>query len=343
MQNSASSAKTLADWYQLAQNLEANINQTILGQRETIRLMLIAIFSRGHLLLEGDVGVGKTTLLRAAAESIGGQFERVEGTIDLMPHDLVYYTHINDAGKPTVTEGPLLKHGEALSIFFFNEINRARPQVHALLLRVMAERTVNAFNNTFKFPHLQVFADRNRIEKDETFELPAAARDRFMMELHIAQPEAETELKQLMFDTKFYDADKLVDSADKAVLPYEALNTLAAEVQAKIHCSETVQHYGFQLTQALRHPDQYAIKISDVDSSKLIAGGMGPRGIAFLARGARVNAWLNQREVVTPEDFQTILRVISKHRLFINPVYQYNAEAIVDTLIDGVLNSVSSP
>ncbi len=104
--------------------------------------------------------------------ALGGDYERVEGTIDLMPQDLVYHTHIDRDGKPRVDPGPLLTHGEALSVFFFNEINRARPQVHSLLLRVMAERSLTAFNAEYRFPYLQVFADRNRVEKEETFELP---------------------------------------------------------------------------------------------------------------------------------------------------------------------------
>lgn len=85
-----------------------------------------------------------------------------------MPNDLVYHTYINEIGRPQVDPGPILKHGEQLATFFFNEANRARPQVHSLLLRVMAERSVTAFNREHYFPHLQVFADRNRVEKDES-------------------------------------------------------------------------------------------------------------------------------------------------------------------------------
>ncbi len=333
----------LTDWHQRATNLGNNINLAILGQEKIIDLIVISIFCRGHILLEGDIGVGKTTLLRVAAESLGGSFERVEGTIDLMPHDLIYYTHIGNDGKPAVSEGPLLKHGKQMSIFFFNEINRARPQVHSLLLRVMAEHSVSAFNKTFSFPHLQVFADRNRIEKEETFELPAAMRDRFMMELHIEQPKVESQLKELMFNTRYHDVDKLVDSADKAIVPFNELNNIAAEIQTSIHTSEVIQDYGFHLCQALRRPQDFNIKISDIVTEKLVLGGMGPRGISYMARAARVNAWLNQRNSVIPEDFHVIIRAISKHRIFINPIYNYNSEAIVAELISGVLNTVQSP
>ena len=140
------SDKQLTDWRQHAQNLESEINKVVVGQQTPIRLITTAIFSRGHVLLEGDVRVGKTTLLRAFTRCIGGGYQRIEGTIDLMPNDLVYHTYLGEDGKPHVSPGPLLMSGENLSVFFFNEINRARPQVHSLLLRVMAERTLSAFN-----------------------------------------------------------------------------------------------------------------------------------------------------------------------------------------------------
>jgi MoxR-like ATPase len=333
----------MSDWHALIEQMEATINQTILGQKDVIRLMTIATLARGHILLEGDVGVGKTTLLKTVAETLGGNFERIEGTIDLMPHDLVYYTHISEEGKPGVSAGPVLKHGDDLSIFFFNEINRARPQVHSLLLRIMAERSVHAFNTTHYFPHLQIFADRNRIEKDETFDLPAAARDRFMMELHVEQPKAQQQIQDLMFNPRFHDADKLIASADKAVLPFRELNELADSIQLQVTATDRIQEYGYHLTRALRAPHEYGITLSDVETSELVTGGMGPRGISYLAKGARVNAWLDKREALIPEDFHRVIYQVCKHRIFLNPVYDYNREAIIDALITAVINKVQAP
>lgn len=179
---------SLTDWRTRALQLEAAIGNAVIGQERTIRLLVIAVFARGHVLLEGDVGVGKTTVLRALARGLGGGYERIEGTVDLMPSDLVYYTHVTEQGRPRVDPGPLLRQRESLSTFFFNEVNRARPQVHALMLRVMAERTVTAFDREYALPHLQVFADRNRVEREETFEIPSAARDRFLFEIGMPLP-----------------------------------------------------------------------------------------------------------------------------------------------------------
>jgi len=124
------SAQKLDEWRRLAQEIEHEVGEAIVGQPRVLRLMTIALFARGHVLLEGDVGVGKTTILRAFAHVVGGGFERVEGTIDLMPADMVYHTFLDVDGKPRVEAGPVLRHGSDIAVFFFNEVNRARPLLH---------------------------------------------------------------------------------------------------------------------------------------------------------------------------------------------------------------------
>lgn len=333
----------LSNWRARALLFEGTLKEAIVGQDHVIRLITVAVFARGHVLLEGDVGVGKTTLLRAVARGLGGTYERMEGTIDLMPSDLVYYTYINEQGRPCVDPGPLVKHGEALSIFFFNEINRARPQVHSLLLRVMAERNVAAFNRVYRFPHLQVFADRNRVEKEETFELPAAARDRFLMEIAMELPE-DTEIRRaLMFDPRFHDVDKLLNEVDHGILPYSELNEFAATLQGEIRASSALQDYALHLWQATCCPKDYDIAIDGIDMDQLVQAGASPRGMSMLVRAARVHAWLNDRTMVVPEDLQSVYFKAIAHRVFFSPVHEFRRGPLVRELLDKILHTVAAP
>jgi len=289
------------------------------------------------------VGVGKTTLLRAFARVLGGAYARIEGTIDLMPNDLIYYTYISAEGRPAVDPGPLIEHGEDLAIFFFNEINRARPQVHSLLLRVMAERTVSAFNREWRFPHLLVFADRNRVEREETFEIASAARDRFAMEVTIETPASEADRRTLMFDPRYHDTDALVDSLAGALLPHRELNDIAAQIQRRVQTSDALEKYALELWRATEAPADYGVKLSDLDTAHLMLAGASPRGMSMLLRAARVTAWLAGRDYTTPEDLQAVFDVTIAHRLCYQPVYEMRRHEITAPLISGILGSVAAP
>jgi len=333
----------LSDWRERALALEGEVAGAVIGQQRVVRLVNTAIFARGHVLLRGDVGVGKTTLLRAFARVMGGDFARMEGTIDLMPGDLVYYTYISAEGRPAVEPGPLIRHGEDLAIFFFNEINRARPQVHSLLLRVMAEKSVSAFNREFRFPHLLVFADRNRVEREETFEISSAARDRFMMEVTIDAPAGDADRCRLIFDARFHDTERLVDALPAALLPYGELNAVAEVIQRTVQASDALQQYALNLWRATAVPAEYGVSLSDVDSARLMLAGASPRGMSMLLRAARVTAWLQGRGQVTPEDLQAVFVEALAHRLCFQPVYELRRHEITERLMSGILGGVAAP
>jgi MoxR-like ATPase len=337
------SPELLEDWRRRALRVEEEVGKAIVGQRETIRLINVALFARGHVLLEGDVGVGKTTLLRAFARAIGGEFERVEGTVDLMPGDLVYHTYVDADGKPRIEPGPLLRHEERLVSFFFNEINRARPQVQSLLLRAMAERTVSAFNRQYRFPSMTVFADRNRVEKEETFELASAARDRFMFELSMPTPSEADVRRALVFDPAFHDVDALLQRVAAGVIPWEELNDIGAAIQRSVHASETLERFVLDLWDATVSPKKFGVRIEGVDMEKLVLAGASPRGMMSLMRAARVVAWLGGRTHLLPEDIYSVVPATLGHRVFFTPVYELRRAEIADALIAKILEKVPTP
>ena len=337
------SEQQLQDWRQRALQVDEEVSKAIIGQHDTVRMINVALFARGHVLLEGDVGVGKTTVLRAFSRAIGGDFERVEGTVDLMPGDLIYHTYVDADGKPRIEPGPLLRHGERLTTFFFNEINRARPQVQSLLLRAMAERTVFAFNREFRFPHMTVFADRNRVEKEETFELAAAARDRFMFELRMPTPIAVSTRRALVFDPGFHDVDQLLERVAPAILPWNELNEIGAAIQASVTASEALVHYVMDLWDATQMTQRRGIRVTGVDMDKLILAGASPRGMMALVRAARVVAWLDGRRHLVPDDVQAVAPSVLGHRIFFTPLYELRRAELADELVSQILEKVATP
>jgi MoxR-like ATPase len=333
----------LEEWRSRALDLETHVAGVVLGQRDLIRLVTIAVFARGHVLLKGDVGVGKTTLLRAYSRLIGGAFARIEGTVDLMPNDLIYYTHIGRDGRPAIDPGPLLEHGEDLAILFFNEINRARPQVHALLLRAMAERSVNAFNREYRFPNLLVFADRNRLEREETFEMAAAALDRFMFELPMDTPTDKKVLLSLMGDPRFHDVDTLLQALPHGAVAHRELNVVATRVQEQILTQPALLDYALRLWEATRRPAEQGVTLEDIDTRDLMLAGASPRGMSMLLRAARVAAWLDGRDFATPEDVQRVFMPVVAHRLCFQPIYELRGADIAPRLTRAILDRIPAP
>lgn len=337
------SEEQLQDWRGRALHVEEEVRKAVIGQHATVRMINVALFARGHVLLEGDVGVGKTTILRAFSRAVGGDFERVEGTVDLMPGDLIYHTYVDAQGKPRIDPGPLLRHGERLTTFFFNEINRARPQVQSLLLRAMAERTVSAFNQEYRFPHMTVFADRNRVEKEETFELASAARDRFMFELRMATPTDFAIRRSLVFNPDFHDVDELLEQVSPGILPWQELNQIGAAIQRSITASEALERYVMDLWDASQTPQKFGVRLDGVDMEKLILAGASPRGMMALMRAARVVAWLSGRTHLTPDDVQAIVPAALGHRIFFTPVFELRRAQLADALVAKILEHVPTP
>jgi len=331
------------DWRNYAEKIQIDANNNILGQEKAVRLIIISLFARGHVLLEGGVGVGKTTLLQIITKLIGGEYERVEGTVDLMPNDIIYHASINSDGKPSISNGPLLKKGEDLSIFFFNEINRARPQVHSLLLRAMAEKSISAFNKDVYLPNMVVFADRNQVEKNETFELPAAARDRFMMEISIQAPKDKELRDSIIFNSKFQNTAKLVENIPTPKFDCKELNDVSEAIQDSIQASDHIKNYIENLWLATENPKKFGINIKDVDMDDFIIAGASPRGMIMLIKAAKVNAWLSNRIYIEPIDINDIFHEVMAHRLVLSRIYENNRIELLKEFSNEILLKVPTP
>jgi MoxR-like ATPase len=323
--------------------LEKVVNTVVVGQQEAIRLILIALHSRGHVLLEGGVGVGKTTLLRAFSKSLGGAFGRIEGSVDLMPNDLLYSAWVDGEGKPVIEAGPLITHGEDTAVFFFNEINRARPQVQSLLLRAMAERSAEAFGREYTFPHMVVFADRNGVEKEETFELSAAARDRFLFEINISTPKEAEIRKKLIFDPSYHDVDALLDTLPEPLLDFKQLNELDRQIQQSVFVSEEIENYVVKIWDASWKPAEAGIELADVYMDDLVVAGASVRGMSAMVRAAKVSAWLEGRDHILPDDIHTVLLPALSHRVFLSPVYESRRETIMPQFVAALRDHISTP
>ena len=207
----------------------------------------------------------------------------------------------------------------------------------------MAERSVSAFNREYQMPHVQVFADRNRVEKEETFELPAAARDRLMMEVAIDSPDDDVVLDELMFNPRYHDVETLVSGIDNDIIAYYRLNEQAIQIQQSIQTSPTLRSYALALWKASNDPQQYGINLSDVDMPQLIKAGASPGGMSYLICAAKVRAWLENRSMLLPEDMQAVFEVTMAHRIFLNSIYEYRKDQLMPSLINGILNGVAAP
>ncbi len=326
-----------------ALQLENVVNEVIVGQQEAIRLILIALHARGHVLLEGGVGVGKTTILRAFSKALGGAFGRTEGSVDLMPNDLLYSAWVDADGKPVIDPGPLIAQGEETAVFFFNEINRARPQVQSLLLRAMAERSADAFGKEYRFPHMIVFADRNAVEKEETFELSAAARDRFLFEINIARPEEESLRRRLIFDPAFHDVDALLNSISEPLLDFTQLNDLDRLIQQHVFVSPEIEDYVVRLWDATWAPEKAGIELEGIYIEDLVIAGASVRGMSAMVRAARTAAWLEGRDHVLPDDIHQVMVPTLTHRVFLSPVYEGRREIIMPQFIAALRDRIATP
>ena len=326
--------------------LQAGLNQVILGQERLIERLLIVLLADGHILVEGAPGLAKTRAIKALGEKIDGEFQRIQFTPDLLPAD-VTGTEIYrpQEGSFHFQAGPVF-HNLVLA----DEINRAPAKVQSALLEAMGERQVTVGGKTYPLPDLfLVMATQNPIEQEGTYPLPEAQLDRFLLHVFIDYPSSENELRIMRLVRKEalneiqsstgkktknsnVSAEKSEAQSISAAYIYEARNEVL-----KTYMSPEIERYLVEIIAATRTPEKY----SD-DLARLITWGASPRGSLALDRCARARAWLYERDFVTPEDLQDLTGDVLRHRI----IESYEAESdgiTTDDVITKILSQVAVP
>jgi MoxR-like ATPase len=277
--------------------LADNVSEVIVGKRGVIDLALVCLLARGHLLIEDVPGVGKTTLAKGLARSIGGSFGRIQFTPDLLPADVVGVDVWNrNTAEFSFRPGPIFAN-----VVVADEVNRASPKTQSALLEAMAERqvTVDGTTHVLSRPFM-VLATENPVEHEGTYPLPESQLDRFCMRLSIGYPDARDEVALLERDPGL---DR-VDSLEPVVTP-EVMRRLSGAID-HVAVAGSLRSYLVDLARATRaHP---AVSI-----------GMSPRATLTLQHVARAYAAVRGRDYVLPDDIRDVLVPVVAHRLILTP------------------------
>jgi MoxR-like ATPase len=303
------------------------IKRVIVGQEGMLERVLVALLSGGHLLLEGVPGLAKTRTIATLAQVLGGSFQRIQFTPDLVPSDLVG-TRIwrPDQGGFETELGPVF-----CNFLLADEINRAPAKVQSALLEVMQEHQVTIGKQSWPVPApFLVLATQNPIESDGTYPLPEAQVDRFLMKVVVEYPNFSEEMTIV--------ARSLTSPpAITKILSLDQLQALQAHT-ANVYVDRLVAEYAVALCDATRHPATYNLP----DLSGYIAYGASPRGSINLVAAARALAVLRGRSYALPQDVHELARDVLRHRLVLT--YQALAEQVTpDTLLSAVLTAIPPP
>lgn len=311
-------------------DLEKHLSSQIIGQADLVHKMLIALLADGHLLVEGAPGLAKTRAIKELSDAIEADFQRIQFTPDLLPADLTGTEIYRPQDSSFVFQKGPLFHNLVLA----DEINRAPAKVQSALLEAMAERQISVGNNSFKLPELfLVMATQNPIEQEGTYPLPEAQLDRFLMHIEVGYPDADAEAEILALNRR----EALnQETAKPTELSQESLFAARQEVMS-LYMAPEVEEYLVQLILATRQPEKY-----DENLANYIEFGASPRATIALDRCARANAWLSDRDYVTPGDIQSVLLETLRHRVLLS--YQAEAEGIdTNQIIRKLLELVPSP
>ncbi|MBL7951529.1 MAG: MoxR family ATPase [Flavobacteriales bacterium] len=309
--------------------IDQEMSKVIVGQKDMVQKLLVALLADGHILLEGVPGLAKTMAIKALAQAVDVGFSRIQFTPDLLPADLIgtmIYSQRNE--EFTVRKGPIFSN-----FVLADEINRAPAKVQSALLEAMQERQVTIGATTYALPQpFLVLATMNPIEQEGTYPLPEAQTDRFMLKVVLDYPRKEEE--KLIIRQNVRPGGN--PEPQKVVRPEQILN--ARKLVREVYMDEKIEQYIVDIVYATRKPDQY--KLTDLTS--MIGFGASPRASINMALAAKAFAFTKRRGYVIPEDVRAVCPDILRHRIGLT--YEAEAENIsVNEIIDRVLNTVEVP
>ncbi len=341
---------------EISLRIQREVEKVIKGLPEIIRLVTIAVFAQGHILLKGLPGVAKTTLLRAFSKTIGGGFSRISGTPDLMPTEFLFTMWpVIEADDPDLSSktlkfgdlayylGPLLQHGENLAIVLIDEINRIQAKSQSAFLEIMQERGITFGVRRLRIPHALFVATRNPLETEETFELPEAQKDRFMFEAQVSRPE-EPIRQELIVNPVYQNVDRLISGVEQVLLLGE-LDRVRKEIQDRVLISPELARYITDLSEATWHPGDYVSLpgIASKELNEMIRAGLSPRAEIILAQGGRVAAWMHGRDFVLPGDIQDIFLDVCTHRFFLSRIFSRHRSNLARDVLSKILEEIPAP
>ncbi len=309
--------------------IEQEMQKVIVGQKDMVQKLLVALLADGHILLEGMPGLAKTLAIKTLSEVVDVGFSRVQFTPDLLPADLIGTMIYSPRSEEfSVKKGPIFSN-----FILADEINRAPAKVQSALLEAMQERQVTIGTNTYKLPEpFLVMATMNPIEQEGTYPLPEAQTDRFMLKVVLDYPRKEEERAIIRQNT----ASTKPVGVQKVITPNDIVH--ARQLVREVYMDEKIEQYIVDIVYATRKPDQY--KLSDLTS--LISFGGSPRASINMALGAKAYAFTKRRGYVIPEDVRAVCPDVLRHRIGLT--YEAEAENItVKEIIDRVLNTVEVP
>ncbi len=303
------------------QQLRESVQSVLLGKAEAVRLVLVALLARGHVLLEDVPGVGKTVLTRALAKSIDCDFRRIQLTPDLLPSDILGVSvYDSTSGEFTFKRGPIFAH-----IVLVDEINRTTPRTQSALLEAMNEAQVSTDGQTYPLgPPFMVLATQNPYEFEGTYFLPENQLDRFMLRIRIGYPDRDTEREILLTQparTRLAEIKPFLSASEVVELQEKVLS---------VRVDGAIIEYILSIAEATRRSEELSI-------------GLSPRGSLALTQAARASAMLDGRDYAVPDDVKSLATVVCAHRLMTGTFAHDGSTNATEAIFERILETIPSP